>query len=141
MTQSTEKVGLIFHWVRSTNQLDWTTVVMASNHLCIMPTGDKIEFLLVDTIQEASKFDPRIAQDIRIRCPAGGGRLVGKDGSPLDMEAFTKTITFYLTAVFNVMRHAAAAMARQEPDENGARRVIINTASNAALEGQIGQFP
>jgi NAD(P)-dependent dehydrogenase (short-subunit alcohol dehydrogenase family) len=71
--------------------------------------------------------------------PAGGGRLVGKDGSPLDMEAFTKTITFYLTAVFNVMRHAAAAMARQEPDENGARGVIINTASIAAFDGQIGQ--
>ncbi len=39
------------------------------------------------------------------------------------------------------MRHAAAAMARQEPDENGARGVIINTASIAAYEGQIGQLP
>ena len=73
--------------------------------------------------------------------PAGGGRLVGKDGSPMEMEAFTKTITYYLTAVFNVMRHAAAAMARQEPDDNGARGVIINTASIAAFEGQIGQLP
>ncbi|MCV7348157.1 SDR family NAD(P)-dependent oxidoreductase [Mycolicibacterium rhodesiae] len=73
--------------------------------------------------------------------PAGGGRLVGKDGAPMEMEAFTKTITFYLTAVFNVMRHVAAAMARQEPDENGARGVIINTASIAAYEGQIGQLP
>jgi len=73
--------------------------------------------------------------------PAGGGRLVGKDGSPMAMEAFTTTITYYLTAVFNVMRLAAAAMARQEPDENGARGVIINTASIAAYEGQVGQLP
>jgi NAD(P)-dependent dehydrogenase (short-subunit alcohol dehydrogenase family) len=73
--------------------------------------------------------------------PAGGGRLVGKDGSPLAMEEFTKTMTCYLSAVFNVMRHAAAAMARQQADENGARGVIINTASIAAFEGQIGQLP
>lgn len=73
--------------------------------------------------------------------PAGGGRLVGKDGSPLDLEAFTRTITFYLTAVFNVMRLSAAAIARQEPLESGARGVIINTASIAGYEGQIGQIP
>lgn len=73
--------------------------------------------------------------------PAGGGRLVGKDGSPMAMEEFTKTITYYLTAVFNVMRHSAAAMARTEPDENGGRGVMITTASIAAYEGQIGQLP
>jgi NAD(P)-dependent dehydrogenase (short-subunit alcohol dehydrogenase family) len=92
-------------------------------------------------IAEAEALGPfRISVDTH-GGPAGGGRLVGKDGSPLAMEEFTKTITFYLTAVFNVMRHAAAAMARQEPDENGARGVIINTASIAAFEGQIGQLP
>jgi NAD(P)-dependent dehydrogenase (short-subunit alcohol dehydrogenase family) len=92
-------------------------------------------------IAEAEALGPfRISVDTH-GGPAGGGRLVGKDGSPLAMEEFTKTITFYLTAVFNVMRHAAAAMARQEADENGARGVIINTASIAAFEGQIGQLP
>jgi NAD(P)-dependent dehydrogenase (short-subunit alcohol dehydrogenase family) len=72
--------------------------------------------------------------------PASGGRLVGKDGSPLDLDGFKKTIEFYLTAVFNVMRLAAAAIAKQEPID-GARGVIINTASIAAFEGQIGQLP
>jgi NAD(P)-dependent dehydrogenase (short-subunit alcohol dehydrogenase family) len=72
--------------------------------------------------------------------PASGGRLVGKDGSPLDLDGFKTTIDVYLTGVFNVMRLTAAAMARQEPVE-GARGVIINTASIAAYEGQIGQLP
>jgi len=72
--------------------------------------------------------------------PASGGRLVGKDGSPLDLDGFKKTVEFYLTAVFNVMRLSAAAIAKQEPID-GARGVIINTASIAAFEGQIGQLP
>jgi NAD(P)-dependent dehydrogenase (short-subunit alcohol dehydrogenase family) len=72
--------------------------------------------------------------------PASGGRLVGKDGTPLGLDGFKTTIDVYLAGVFNVMRLAAAAMARQEPVD-GARGVIINTASIAAYEGQIGQLP
>jgi NAD(P)-dependent dehydrogenase (short-subunit alcohol dehydrogenase family) len=72
--------------------------------------------------------------------PATGGRLVGRDGEPLDLAGFQTTIAFYLTAVFNVMRLAAAAMARQEPAD-GERGVIISTASIAAYEGQVGQLP
>jgi NAD(P)-dependent dehydrogenase (short-subunit alcohol dehydrogenase family) len=74
--------------------------------------------------------------------PASGGRLVGKDGSPLDLAGFRTTIEVYLTGVFNVMRLAAAAIGKQEPaTEDGARGVIVNTASIAAYEGQIGQIP
>ena len=73
--------------------------------------------------------------------PASGGRLVGKDGSPLSLDGFKTTIEFYLTAVFNVMRLTAAAIARQEPLDEGQRGVIINTASIAGYEGQIGQVP
>ena len=72
--------------------------------------------------------------------PASGGRLVGKDGSPLDLAGFRTTIDVYLTGVFNVLRLAAAAIARQEPLDGG-RGVIVNTASVAAYEGQIGQLP
>jgi NAD(P)-dependent dehydrogenase (short-subunit alcohol dehydrogenase family) len=72
--------------------------------------------------------------------PASGGRLVGRDGTPLDLDGFKTTIDVYLTGVFNVMRLAAGAMARQEPLD-GARGVIVNTASIAAYEGQIGQLP
>jgi NAD(P)-dependent dehydrogenase (short-subunit alcohol dehydrogenase family) len=72
--------------------------------------------------------------------PASGGRLLNKDGEPLGLAGFRTTIEFYLTGVFNVMRLAAAHIARQEPDDGG-RGVIVNTASIAAYEGQIGQLP
>ena len=72
--------------------------------------------------------------------PASGGRLLGKDGRPLDLDGFRTTIEYYLTGVFNVMRLAAAAIGQTEPVDGG-RGVIVNTASIAAYEGQIGQLP
>src|SRR5262249_57551299 len=71
---------------------------------------------------------------------ARGGRLLSKAGEPMDLAGFETTIKYYLTAVFNVMRLAAAAIARQEPVDGG-RGVIVNTASIAAFEGQTGQLP
>ncbi|HEY9310993.1 SDR family NAD(P)-dependent oxidoreductase [Williamsia sp.] len=92
-------------------------------------------------IAEAESLGPfRVSVDCH-GGPAGGGRLVGKDGSPMELEAFTKTISSYLVWTFNVTRLAAAALARQEPLDEGTRGVIINTASIAAYEGQIGQLP
>lgn len=73
--------------------------------------------------------------------PASGGRLIGKDGTPISLEGFRTTIEVYLTGVFNVLRLAAAAIAKQEPTEDGGRGVVVNTASIAAYEGQIGQLP
>jgi NAD(P)-dependent dehydrogenase (short-subunit alcohol dehydrogenase family) len=91
-------------------------------------------------LAEAESLGPlRISVDAH-GGPASGGRLVGKDGSPLDLDGFKTTIDVYLTGVFNVLRLAAAAMARQEPVDGG-RGVIVNTASIAAYEGQIGQLP
>lgn len=91
-------------------------------------------------ISEAEALGPlRISVDTH-GGPASGGRLVGKDGKPLDLAGFRLTIDVYLTGVFNVLRLAAAAMARQEPIDDS-RGVIVNTASIAAYEGQIGQLP
>jgi NAD(P)-dependent dehydrogenase (short-subunit alcohol dehydrogenase family) len=56
-----------------------------------------------------------------------------------DLEAFTTVINVNLIGTFNVTRMAAEAMAAGEPNETGERGVIINTASVAAYEGQIGQ--
>ncbi len=65
-------------------------------------------------------------------------KIVGRDGAqPLD--AFQKTIAVNLIGTFNVMRLAAAGMAGLDPLDRGERGVIINTASVAAFEGQIGQ--
>ncbi len=67
-----------------------------------------------------------------------GMRTVGKDGTPHDLGVFQKVISVNLIGTFNVLRLAAAAMAKNEPDD-GERGVVINTASVAAFDGQIGQ--
>jgi NAD(P)-dependent dehydrogenase (short-subunit alcohol dehydrogenase family) len=68
----------------------------------------------------------------------GAARIVGREG-PHDLALFQKVIQVNLVGTFNMLRLAAAAMAKNEPNEEGERGVIINTASVAAFEGQIGQ--
>ena len=65
-------------------------------------------------------------------------RVVGKNG-PASLASFTKVIQVNLIGTFNVIRLAAAAMIENSPNEGGERGVIINTASVAAFDGQIGQ--
>jgi NAD(P)-dependent dehydrogenase (short-subunit alcohol dehydrogenase family) len=65
-------------------------------------------------------------------------KVIGKNG-PHDLDQFNKVIQVNLIGTFNALRLAAAAMANNEPDGEGERGVIINTASVAAFEGQIGQ--
>ncbi|MGD9512239.1 MAG: SDR family NAD(P)-dependent oxidoreductase [Geminicoccaceae bacterium] len=69
---------------------------------------------------------------------APAGRMVGRDG-PMPLASFERVIRVNLVGTFNLMRLAAAAMARLEPMADGERGVIVNTASVAAFEGQIGQ--
>jgi len=66
------------------------------------------------------------------------GKTLGKEG-PLPLSTFQTTIDVNLVGSFNVARLAAAEMAKNEPDEDGERGVIINTASVAAFDGQKGQ--
>ena len=65
-------------------------------------------------------------------------KTVGKDGAH-PLSVFTKTITVNLIGSFNMIRLAAEAMARNEPEFTGERGVLISTASVAAYDGQIGQ--
>jgi NAD(P)-dependent dehydrogenase (short-subunit alcohol dehydrogenase family) len=78
--------------------------------------------------------------DILVNCAGIGtpAKAVGKDG-PLPLAQFEKIIKVNLTGSFNLIRVAAATMQGQQPNENGERGVIINTASVAAYDGQIGQ--
>lgn len=70
---------------------------------------------------------------------APGARVVGKEG-PHDLGLFAKTIGVNLIGSFNMLRLAATPMTALEPvNDTGERGVIINTASVAAYEGQIGQ--
>src|SRR5205807_7772514 len=66
-------------------------------------------------------------------------RTVNKEGAPHDLDLFKTVIGINLVGTFNVMRLAAAAMAKNEPNADGERGVIVNTASVAAFDGQIGQ--
>jgi NAD(P)-dependent dehydrogenase (short-subunit alcohol dehydrogenase family) len=65
-------------------------------------------------------------------------RTVGKD-APHDLARFTKVITINLIGTFNMIRLAADAMCKAGPNAAGERGVIVNTASVAAFDGQIGQ--
>ncbi|MFC5740722.1 SDR family NAD(P)-dependent oxidoreductase [Dyella tabacisoli] len=68
----------------------------------------------------------------------GAGRVLGKDG-PMPLNTFASTVMVNLVGSFNVAKAGAALMQGNETGEDGERGVIINTASVAAYEGQIGQ--
>ena len=69
---------------------------------------------------------------------APAGRIVGKDG-PQPLARFEQVIRVNLIGTFNLMRLAASDMTALDPDAGGERGVIVNTASVAAFDGQIGQ--
>ncbi len=77
---------------------------------------------------------------VAVNCAGIGSavRTVGKNG-PMPLEQFNKVITVNLIGTFNITRLAAAEMAKNEPSADGERGVVINTASVAAFDGQIGQ--
>jgi NAD(P)-dependent dehydrogenase (short-subunit alcohol dehydrogenase family) len=109
--------------------------------------GAAARFVRTDVASEA---DGQAAVDTALRTFGGlrglvncagiatAGRTVGKKG-PHPLDSFARTITVNLVGTFNMIRLAAAAMARGAPDEGGERGVIVNTASVAAFDGQVGQ--
>jgi len=105
-------------------------------------------FVRTDVVDEASvqaAVDAAAgAGPLRVAVSCAGigwaARTVGRDGSPHDLAAYRKVIDVNLIGTFNLMRLAAAAIARTEPaDEDGQRGVIVNTSSVAGIEGQTGQ--
>ncbi|MFW5877310.1 MAG: 3-hydroxyacyl-CoA dehydrogenase [Myxococcota bacterium] len=79
---------------------------------------------------------------IAVNCAGIGWaqRTVGRDGAPHDLDPFRQVVTVNLIGTFNVMRLAASAMSKQDPLQDGERGVVVNTASIAAFDGQIGQL-
>jgi len=69
----------------------------------------------------------------------GGGRTVGRDGTPHDKASFVATMEMNAVGTFNVTRLVASAMAGNDPNAEGERGVVVNTASIAGMEGQTGQ--
>jgi len=66
-------------------------------------------------------------------------RVVTKDGGLFPLEMFEFVVKVNLIGLFDVVRHAARVMSENEPNEDGERGVIVNVASIAAFEGQVGQ--
>jgi len=109
--------------------------------------GKQTRFVKTDVVDEASvRAAVEAAQasfgSLRgaVNC-AGIGvatRVLGKDG-PHDLAAFARVIQINLIGTFNVIRLAAAAISKADPLVDGERGVIVNTASVAAYDGQIGQ--
>lgn len=109
--------------------------------------GAAAKFVATDVTNEASA-----TQAIQTAISALGGvhglvncagvapaeKVVGKEG-PHRLDSFAKVVNINLVGTFNMLRLAAAEMQKNEPDANGERGVIINTASVAAYEGQLGQ--
>lgn len=109
--------------------------------------GDRAKFVRTDVTDEASVQDALDAAvetfgslNGVVNCAGIGpaAKVVGKKGVH-DLGLFTKTVEINLIGTFNVIRLAAVKMVENDPDEDGERGVIINTASVAAYDGQIGQ--
>ena len=109
--------------------------------------GPTAKFVAADVASEADILAAVEAADTlgdlraAVSCAGVGwaSRVIGKEG-PHKLDLFETVIKINLVGTFNVLRLAAARMAKNEPDAQGQRGVIINTASVAAMEGQIGQI-
>lgn len=109
--------------------------------------GDAARFILTDVANPhngeravSTAIDAFGRIDVLVNCAgvAPGEKIIGREG-PHSLESFARTVTINLVGTFNMVRLAADAMAKQQPGETGERGVIVNTASVAAFEGQIGQ--
>jgi len=99
---------------------------------------------VADEADVAAAIDEAVARmgglNAAINCAGilGAGRVLGKEG-PMPLAQFERTIRVNLIGSFNVAKAAAARIMANEPGPDGERGVIVNTASIAAFEGQIGQ--
>lgn len=105
--------------------------------------GALSQFCRTDVCDEGdvlAALDEGSRLDILVHCAgiATAERALGKDG-PLDLARFDKVLRTNVTGTFNVVRLAAALMAKNEPGPDGERGVIVLTSSVAAFDGQIGQ--
>jgi len=113
----------------------------------IKALGDAARFFRTDvtsedgvTINAAAAHESMGGLNVLVNCAGilGSGRMLGKEGT-LPLANFSSTLMVNLVGSFNVAKAAAALMQTNEAGEDGERGVIINTASVAAYEGQIGQ--
>ena len=93
---------------------------------------------VVANVAAASEFLGGLNVTVNCAGILGSGRVLGRDGA-MPLSQFQTTVMVNLVGSFNVAKAAAALMQHNEPGTDGERGVIVNTASIAAYEGQIGQ--
>jgi NAD(P)-dependent dehydrogenase (short-subunit alcohol dehydrogenase family) len=106
------------------------------------------EFVAADVTDEAQVKEAiatAVSQGplrVAVSCAGVGWakRTLNREGQPHELDLFRTVVGINLVGTFNVLRLAAAAMVHNEPDHDGERGVIINTASVAAFDGQVGQI-
>ena len=110
--------------------------------------GSNVDFLHTDVTSETDvqaaveNASARGPLRVLVNCAGAGvaSRVVKRDGTPHDLAGFVWTVNLCLVGTFNCIRLAAAAMSKTDPiDDDGQRGVVVNTASIAAIDGQIGQ--
>lgn len=105
---------------------------------CFVETDVASEASAVNAIQTAISVFGALHGLVNCAGVAPAEKVVGRDG-PHRLESFAKVININLVGTFNMIRLAADAMLKGEPDAGGERGVIVNAASVAAYEGQLGQ--
>ena len=109
--------------------------------------GSHMVYCETDVTDESSvqaAIDQTLAEygafHVVINCAGVGwpAKVLGKEG-PMELDHFNRVVQINLVGTINVIRLAAAKMVLNSPDEDGEKGVVINTASAAAFEGQIGQ--
>jgi NAD(P)-dependent dehydrogenase (short-subunit alcohol dehydrogenase family) len=109
--------------------------------------GDAARFVSTDVADEtsaqsavAAAVDAFGALHVLVNCAgvAPAEKVAGREG-PHRLESFSRTVQINLIGSFNMLRLAVDAMLKNAPDADGARGVVVNTASVAAFDGQIGQ--
>jgi len=134
-------------------------IVAAGGRVVILDRDEAKGAALARELADASRFacadvsDPELVQaavetavrsfgslHIVVNCAGIGTpeKVIGKEG-PASLDLFSEVVRINLIGTFNVIRLGAWAISSNEPDTNGERGVIVNTASIAAFEGQIGQ--
>jgi NAD(P)-dependent dehydrogenase (short-subunit alcohol dehydrogenase family) len=153
------KVALVTGGASGLGAATVRTIVAAGGRAMILDLNEKAGQPLAAELGDAARFvradvsDPgEVEQAVKATTDAFGAlhicmncagigdpqRIIGKEG-PADLARFTKVIRVNLIGTFNVARLAAWAISKNEPNADGERGVIINTASVAAFDGQIGQ--
>jgi NAD(P)-dependent dehydrogenase (short-subunit alcohol dehydrogenase family) len=125
------KSGLGAATVRALEERGAARVVVADLPECDVTSEDAVR-ALVEPLEE-------LHGAVNCAGVGGGARVVGRDGDLFPLDLFRWVVEINLTGTFNVIRFAAAKMVQNEPNADGERGVIVNTASNAAFDGQIGQ--